>query len=147
MFPLSLAQLDAGLATKVCAACYEQICHWIKFEEKAAESQNKTSSGKTVNIQTAALSEEEIPSENDSVKKYNLKSFSVNITRLSQRDLDKYKTVEKCVSESCDHQERKLDLQENASESGVKNNVNDLIENIVSIKSKPKSDLVEIIIK
>jgi hypothetical protein len=130
----------------VCAACYQQICHWIKFEEKAAESQKKTSSAETLNIQTAASSEGEIPSASDLVKKHNLKSFSVNITRLSQTELNKYKPVENSVTESCDQQVRNVDLQESASESAVTNYVNKnvLNENDVKIKSEPQPILIEI---
>jgi hypothetical protein len=93
-----LPQLDAGLAT-VCAACYEQISHWIKFEEKATKSQNKTSNAETVNIQTTgALNEEEIPSEIDFVKKHNLKSLTINVTRLSQNVLGKFKVNTSFIS-------------------------------------------------
>jgi uncharacterized Zn-finger protein len=79
----------------VCAACYQQICHWIKFAETAAKSQNKTStSGETVKKVDAIVILN--LSEIDLVKIYKLKPLSVSITRLSDKDLDRYKNRKFC---------------------------------------------------
>jgi hypothetical protein len=107
--------LTLDFATKVCTACYQQICHWIKFEEKAAKSQNKTSSAETT--KTVETNEHLNSSDDDLVKILNLKPFSVSIARLSEKVLatlksKKYFKVQKNVQTSsiCEIKQTKLNL-------------------------------------